>query len=176
MRFRPGWGAVWFCGRVLTLRGPSVMLTFCDALAVSFVLGPGPPVPRSAWPLLDAPPSGRFYRGSWSIRARIAGWKSERPPTPTPLRASAHALHNRSKACRLVLATSLATHPRVPRPAPKRPVDQRTLRPRPLNPAPTPGHRKRVTECEHHAWPVLCQNPAAEPNSPHPRRNRIQQK
>jgi hypothetical protein len=50
-------------------------------------------------------------------------------------------------------------HPPVPRPAPKRPVDQRTLRPRPLNPAATPGHRKRVTEYEHHAQP----RPASEP-------------
>ena len=34
VRFRPGGGAVWFCDRVLTLGGPEVMLTFCDALAV----------------------------------------------------------------------------------------------------------------------------------------------
>src|SRR6266540_7188325 len=32
--FAPGGGAVWFCDRVLTLGGPEVMLTFCDALAV----------------------------------------------------------------------------------------------------------------------------------------------
>jgi hypothetical protein len=32
MRFRLGLGSVWFCDGVLTLGGPSVTLTFCDAL------------------------------------------------------------------------------------------------------------------------------------------------
>jgi hypothetical protein len=35
MWFRPGWEAVWFCDRVLTLGGAGVMLTFCNAFAAS---------------------------------------------------------------------------------------------------------------------------------------------